>query len=232
MRVKSNLTLRGAYPADRAAALAGVPVSTVYYWARRGVYAPTLSSEKVMLWSWADLLALRAISWLRSVKPDISNRPTTMLEVRNIIRVLEDQYGRRLGDHLVNRSVVLNVDSAGKPYIRVEDMLARPLRSGDLQTASGELMVDLLSEYETGHGLRGPHLLRPRPNLRIIPGKLGGEPHIQDTRIETRIITALIRRGYETSRVLEFYPFLDATSLEQAVDLEDQLDQNLARRAA
>src|SRR5688572_30799038 len=32
---------------------------------------------------------------------------------------------------------------------------------------------------------QGPDLLDPRPLLRIIPGKLHGEPHVVDTRIPT-----------------------------------------------
>lgn len=57
---------RGVYDAARAAALAGVPKTTLHYWARTGLYPPSISpGPRVRLWSWADLLALRAIDWLR-----------------------------------------------------------------------------------------------------------------------------------------------------------------------
>jgi MerR HTH family regulatory protein len=59
---------RGAYPADRAAALSGVPKSTLHYWARQEILVPSLSAEKVKLWSYADLMALRTIYWLRQRK--------------------------------------------------------------------------------------------------------------------------------------------------------------------
>ena len=224
--------LRGVYPANRAAALAGVPLTTVYYWARKEIYVPTLSHEKVMLWSWGDLLALRAISWLRSAKPDIAVRPTTMRQVRTLLSALEREFSDRLGDHLANKSVVLRVDSAGRPFIQVEQALVHPQASGVLQAASPELMVDLLAEYTPEQGLRGPHLLTPRPRLRIVPGKLGGEPHVEDTRLDTRTISALSRRGYKVGAILKFYPFLDRRSVHQAVDLEEQLDRNLGRIAA
>ena len=41
-------------------------------------------------------------------------------------------------------------------------------------------------------GGTGPDLLRPRPQLRIVPGKLGGSPHVEHTRLET---LALASRG-------------------------------------
>ena len=231
-RIGRDFRLRGAYPADRAASLAGVPLSTVYYWARERIYVPSISRGKVMLWSWADLLALRAISWLRSTKPDVDVRPTTMRQVRTVLYTVEEDFDDRLGDHLANKSIILQVDSAGRPFVSVGDTLVQPLDAGALQAASQELMIDLLTEYESGEGFRGPHLLNPRPKLRIIPGKLGGEPHIEDTRIETRVVTALVRRGFETNQVLEFYPFLDSASIAEAVDLEAQLDRNLGRVAA
>src|SRR5262249_54325081 len=48
----------GAYTADRAAALSGVPKSTLHWWARHDVLVPSVSATKVMLWSYADLMGL------------------------------------------------------------------------------------------------------------------------------------------------------------------------------
>src|SRR5579883_3502248 len=58
---------RGAYDARRAAALAGVPRSTLHYWARKDFYRPSVSPEPhVRLWSWLDLLACgRSIGFAR-----------------------------------------------------------------------------------------------------------------------------------------------------------------------
>jgi DNA-binding transcriptional MerR regulator len=57
------MELAGAYTADRAAALSGVPRSTVHYWASHDILTPSVSSQRVKLWSFADLLALRVIYW-------------------------------------------------------------------------------------------------------------------------------------------------------------------------
>lgn len=57
----SYMVQRGAYPADRAAALSGVPVSTVHWWARHDVLVPSISAQRVKLWSYPDLMGLRII---------------------------------------------------------------------------------------------------------------------------------------------------------------------------
>ncbi len=46
--------------AVRRAALSGVPKSTVHYWSRQGILVPSVSPERVKLWSYGDLMALRS----------------------------------------------------------------------------------------------------------------------------------------------------------------------------
>lgn len=72
---------RGAYPADRAAALSGVPLSTVHWWARNDVLMPSISAERIKLWSYSDLMGLRIIYWLRQTKtaPDGAAVPRTAM---------------------------------------------------------------------------------------------------------------------------------------------------------
>jgi uncharacterized protein (DUF433 family) len=154
-----------------------------------------------------------------------------MRSVRNVLRALEEEYGSGLGEQLAQRSVVLLVDPRGKPYIEVEGAVGHPVTPRDFKLASKEIMLDLLAEYEPGTGLHGPHLLVPRPGLRIVPGKLGGEPHVEHTRIETRVLQALSRRGYSLDDLLKFYPFLEPGDVAQALDLEEQLDRNIATAA-
>lgn len=49
------------------------------------------------------------------------------------------------------------------------------MRAG--QRVSSDL-IDLIRPFETEGGIRGPDLARPRPELRIVAGKLGGSPHV------------------------------------------------------
>ena len=84
---------RGAYTADRAAALSGVPKSTVHYWARREILVPSISDVRIRLWSYSDLMSLRTIAWLRATKtaPDGQDVPATaMRAVRRALRDLAE----------------------------------------------------------------------------------------------------------------------------------------------
>lgn len=53
---------RGAYTAKRAAALSGVPKSTLHWWARERVLIPSASASKQRSWSFAELMALRTLT--------------------------------------------------------------------------------------------------------------------------------------------------------------------------
>jgi uncharacterized protein (DUF433 family) len=104
----------------------------------------------------------------------------------------------------------------------------------DRQQLARENVIDVLAEYRVAalEGLVGPSLTEPRPLLRIVPGKLAGEPHVVDTRVSTTLIDALMNRGYSAAHVLEFYPFLSEATIDQSRSLEDQLRGNLRRQVA
>ena len=114
------------------------------------------------------------------------------------------------------------VDRRGEIFVRSESGLARP--------ASRQVMLDVLdviAPFPTEPGMRGPDLREPRPHLRIIPGKLSGEPHLAETRLETQALAALARRGVSVADILVLYPFASRAGVEEALDLEDQLSKNV-----
>jgi uncharacterized protein (DUF433 family) len=216
----------GAYVADRAAALSGVPKSTLHYWARKGHLVPSVSAERVKLWSFADLLALRTIYWLRQPKRTAEGHDipaSTMPAVRRALDAL-----RRLN---------LDVFEGGRPAV-VVDRSGGVLLDPDgraLQTAAGQLverdLLDVVAPFDTVEGLRGPDLQAPRPHLRIVPQKLAGSPHVEGTRIETRALASLAARGYQPADIAALYPAIALRVIEEALDLERQLAANLGQAA-
>lgn len=92
--------------------------------------------------------------------------------------------------------------------------------------------VDLVGPFEGSHGQQGPDLFRPRPHLKIVPEKLSGEPHVEDTRIKTAVIAAFRGRGLTTGDIRELYPSLRPIHVREALDLEDQLKRNSEAIAA
>jgi uncharacterized protein (DUF433 family) len=208
----------GCYEAHRAAALSGVPKSTVYDWARKELVVPSISREREMLWSYADLMALRIVSWLRHPKASADTvRPATaMHHVRSALQTLHGR-GLDLWDGSSGSSPLV-VDQAGGILI-VEGDLTSDI-SGQLAAGS---MLDLLGPFDDGDGTCGPDLRRPRPTLRIVPGKCAGEPHLEGTRVTTTAIAALADRGFGLVDIERLYPDESIAGLVDAIDLERAL---------
>lgn len=208
----------GCYDTKRAAALSGVPRSTVYYWARTGVIVPSISPSREMLWSYADLMGIRVIDWLRHGKGALGAGvpPSSMPEVRRALEQLEEQ-GIRLWDDNRSASSALVVDRSGHVYLREDDGAVTPEGQRTL------FDHDLLAPLES-YGRTGPNLRRPKPHLRIVPGKCSGEPHLDGSRVTTLAVAALARRGYALDTIARLYPDQDSSAIAEAVDLEAELD--------
>ncbi len=202
---------RGVYDTSRAAALSGVPARTLRYWARRGIYRPSIAPDpRPRLWSWADLLALRAIDWFRRSKGSGAPLPVSMQKIRQMLRVIVDQ--GESPEHLYR---LVAVSEGGDLFLRRADDVAMRTDSGQLAIPG---ILRLVTPYQAA-----PDLLKPRPLLRIIPGKLHGEPHIQDTRVSTAVLYRLDEMGYPSDQILAMYPSVSEDALIQAVDLERSL---------
>lgn len=201
---------RGVYDTHRAAALSGVPASTIHYWARTGLYTPSiLPGPRTRLWSWADLLALRLIDWLR--KGDESRVKSGVPGIRQALEQLERADYTR--DDLSRLVAVSNTD--GELYLQLPagNVRARPGAQGTLPE-----VLHLVAPYNSA-----PDLLEPRPLLRIIPGKLHGEPHIIGTRIPSLTISALDKAGYRLEQIQAMYPDASPEALIEAINFERSL---------
>jgi DNA-binding transcriptional MerR regulator/uncharacterized protein (DUF433 family) len=207
---KSDLW-RGVYDSHRAAALSGVPERTLTRWAATGLFPPSISPEpRTRYWSWFDLLALRTIDWLRKLPDDVRLRRVTIPKIR---QALEDLEARGLARARLHDTVVRT--HSGDLFFEIGDALVRadPSRQGAMPG-----VLPLVRPYKSG-----PDLLEPRPLIRIIPGKLHGEPHLLDSRIPTAAIFALNRQGFSVPEIARMYPDADQRALGQAIELEESL---------
>jgi uncharacterized protein (DUF433 family) len=216
---RSVLAFEGSYPAVRASALSGVPESTVYEWARKNVVVPSVSAEREKLWSYADLMALRIVYWLRHPKQaDMSEIPRSpMPQVRRALARLDKEQLDIWNPNSPIGSPLL-VDALGRIFIATLDNKVINNRGEGLLDA----WLDLLGPF-TSNGARGPDLRKPRPDLRIVPGKCAGEPHLVGSRVTTLSIKALADRGFDNDSIARLYPDLDHDALRQAVDFEEEL---------
>lgn len=211
----------GCYEAPRAAALSGVPISTLYECARKGVVSPSTSTTRPRRWSYADLMALRIVYWLRHDKDGEDHYPPSpMPEVR---RALEQLETAGLDLWTSDRRTPLLVDRRGHITIITPDGPRQSDGQGRLD------VLDLLAPFALAP-LGAPDLVRPRLHLQIVPGKVSGEPHLEHSRLTTLTIAALADRGYEIGAIAALYPDEDPIALAEAIDLEHSL--HLGEKAA
>lgn len=218
--------LVGAYKADRAAALAGVPVSTLHYWSNHDILVPSVSPVRVKLWSFSDLMAARVIAWLRHDKryPSGVEIPrSSMRAVRNACTQLAE-LDLSLWTEKIGPTVAVN--RAGDILVKTRPTSEARGRQRVLEGADDYFTVS--GEFSLIGGVVGPDLHAPRPHLRIVPGKLSGSPHIVNTRLETSAIGSLALRGVEPKRIYGLYPDIDTASIDEAIDLEHQLASTAA----
>ena len=218
--VHTSSVLSGTYEARRAAALSGVPVSTVYDWARKEFIVPSVSRTREMLWSYADLMSLRIAYWLRHPKDAGEDvlPASPMSEVRRAVdrvhRMGIDLWAVEQGRH----KTPLRVDSEGHIWIVGESEITSPHGQRSIEGT-----LDLLGPFRYEGGVRGPDLVIPRPHLRIVPGKLSGEPHLEHSRISTLTLAALSDRGLSVSAIADMYPGQSEEAISEAIELESDL---------
>ncbi|MPZ53346.1 MAG: DUF433 domain-containing protein [Acidimicrobiia bacterium] len=221
LTINSNRVLaafEGCYEAERAAALSGVPISTVYYWAREGIVVPTIAPERPKRWSYADLMALRLVYWLRHPKShDLEIiQASPMNEVRRALEEV-DKLGLDLWSPDGDQGSPLRVDPTGDIFIGTADRFQDSKGAGVFEES-----LDLLGPFSWADG-RGPDLISPRPHLRIVPGKVAGETHVAGSRVTTRTLAALYRRFDSIENVAALYPDLSQEAITEAIELEGEL---------
>jgi uncharacterized protein (DUF433 family) len=134
-----------------------------------------------------------------------------------------------LGERLMDTGFTVEVDPSGKLHFGTLAEKWIELGGGRRQYEAGAL--DLIRPFEMHFGVIGPDLFRPDETLRIIPGKLSGEPHVEETRIQTQAIGALDGRGLDPGSIQELYPDLGIENVEAAIRLERRLTANLHEAA-
>ncbi len=169
------------------------------YWRRQTrsdapLLVPSAARSGRFLYSWADVLALRSIVYLRQVK----SLPRIRKAVETLVRLEEAEW-----EHL-----------ARYRFVRTPDTIIVETRAGrliDLERQPGTMLEDILMEdvlkpFDTESGRRVPDLRRPRPFLSVDPGVLGGYPVLAGTRVPYDVVAGLAEDGYHEAEIIELYP--------------------------
>jgi uncharacterized protein (DUF433 family) len=205
-----------AFPVRIASVLTGATVRQLAYWRQRTQSAsPLLVPEGKRsgryLYSWADVVALRSIVYLRQEKslPRIRRAVATL-------RSLEAQEWSHLAAYrlISTPSSILVRTPAGQ----LLDLDRQP------GTVLEEiLMQDVLESFETQDGRQVPALGRPRSRIVVDPAILGGYPTIAGTRVPFDVVAALARDELEPDEIAEVYPSVDREAIGDAVSFAEQV---------
>jgi uncharacterized protein (DUF433 family) len=202
------------------AALSGATLRQLAHWrtatsGHDAILVPELSDARPMLYSFRDVVALRACVRLR--------QESSPQRIRKALNTLRTDLGEV--EHLSRYQLAAD----GSTIYLVE-----PDQATDLVKRRGNLvihqMVDVLERfYRDGRHI--PALLQPRTNLRVDPA-IRGEPVIAGTRIPSAEVAALVRDGVSPDRVEEIYPGVSSDAAVDAEDFADYVDSYLPARDA
>ncbi|MDR1432029.1 MAG: DUF433 domain-containing protein [Propionibacteriaceae bacterium] len=172
-----------------------------------------MSAVREKLWSYQDLLTLRAVYWLRQRKDagDVDSAKIPATPMNQVRGVLEQTVKQGL-DPWNDPSVEIRIDLDGRIFV-VQG-------NGDRRDVFGQTAldhaqsVDLLDAF-----FKSPGLARPTEHVRIAPARLAGEPHLLQTRIGTQSLLSLAEDGYASSSIARLYE-LPEEQVEEALEYE------------
>lgn len=198
-----------AYPVPLTSALTGASVGQLAYWRKATPKAPPLlvpaaSKSGRFLYSWADVVALRTIVFLRQEK----SLPRIRRAVQTL-RSLEANQWEHLSEYKListRKTIVVQM-----PKGRLMDLEKEP---GTMLEEI--LMRDVLGAFVTSAGRDVPPLENPRPNLSIDPEILGGYPVIAGTRVPFDLVAGLADEGYTGAEIIELYPSVKVAAVDDA----------------
>jgi uncharacterized protein (DUF433 family) len=213
-----------SYEPKLAAALSGATLRQLSHWRRASgssgaLLVPELSGTRPILYSFRDVVALRACVQLR--------QETSLQKIRRALNTLRVDLGER--EHLSVYRLVAGPDSI---YLADSDHAVDLLRSKG-NVVIHELVDVLAPFYRNGRHI--PDLLEPRPHVSVDPAVRGGEPVIQGTRIPAAEVAALVRDAIPLEQISDFYPGVSAEAARDAADFTDYVDSYVdsqARRVA
>ncbi|MEV7562765.1 DUF433 domain-containing protein [Streptomyces sp. NPDC089795] len=200
-----------SYEPKLAAALSGATMRQLSHWRRAGkngaVLVPEVSDARPILYSFRDVVALRACVRLR--------QETSLQKIRKALNTLREDLGER--EHLSSYALVTDRDTI---YLAEHGQATDLLRGGNYVIHQ---LVDVLAPfYQDGRHI--PALLHPRQHLTVEPAVRGGEPVIHGTRVPAAEVAALVRDGIEPERIMDFYPGVSADAARDALDFSDYVD--------
>lgn len=199
-----------AFPVELTVALTGATRAQLANWRRPPVLlAPEYGSKPVALYSFRDLTALRMLAYIRA--------KTSLQRIRIAMETLERF-------NYTEHPSAYKLVTDGRSIFLVEEG-----RAIDLVDAPGqEVIAGLEQVFQPFDNFKDKPVgafLRPRTEVDLDPGRMGGWPCIRGTRVGYDTIASLQRgpRGVPPEDVQVFFPGVSAAAAEDALDWDNEV---------
>ena len=209
-----------AYRPKMAAALSGATLRQLSHWRKspKAILVPEISLDP-LLYSFRDLIALRAFVFLRQDVP-LQKIRTALNNLRNLGEV----------DHLSKYTLVAH----GKKSVVLVDLDRE--QAVDLVEQPGQhvtvVKIGRVLQSFPVRDLEVPNLLQPRKLIAVHPNVRRGFPVVRGTRIAYDLISGLVRDGVPPDEVKRYYPGVSAGAARDAVAFAEYVDRYSTPRAA
>lgn len=189
-----------AYDLNMTQFLSGATKSQLNRWAREGILLPEINASRPKIYSFRDIVALRAISKLR--------RTFSLQKIRRALETLEDH---DFTDHLSEYRFATDGKSV-KVWTEdgFMDILANP---GQWEFIGFE---SIYAPFENMKGRTVPDLQAPSEGISIRPGRLGGTPTLAGTRVPFDLVVKL-EEDMEPEEIAEYYETVKPEAVANAI---------------
>lgn len=205
-----------AFSVPIASVLTGATVRQLAYWRKSTASAkPLLVPEGQRsgryLYSWADVVALRSIVYLRQEK----SLPRIRRAVGRLRQLESADWTHLAAYRLINTDTTIVVKTPSGQLLDLEQHPGTILHE--------ILMSDILGPFETSTGRRVPALEHPQPKLIVDPAVLGGYPVIAGSRVPFDVVARLAEDDLEPSEITAIYPSVDPEAIADATVFAEQV---------
>ena len=198
-----------AFPADLTSVMTGASKSQLTRWRSSGLLVPEANAARPPLYSFRDLVALRAIVRLRA--------DTSLQKVRKAFANLD------LFDLTEHPSTYTFAAIDGTIVMKTPDGQAL-----DLVKQPGQEMLltfaDVFKEFKNMQGKKVHNFLRPRKRLEVNPRRMGGLPTVKGTRLPYDEIARVIDgKDITVDNIGDYFPGIDRLAAKDALSFHREV---------
>lgn len=206
-----------AFPLKLASVLTGATPAQLAHWRETGLVIPEVRAKRPPLYSFRDLVLLRSVVFLRA--------QTSSQKVHRAFGNISQVVGLDDATDAVQHASRYRFGWDGDTiFIGTEDG-----RAVDLLKRVGQPMVfsfeDMLASFANFKQAAVPDFQRPGEHLEVRPGRLGGWPTIEGTRVGYDEVAQLV--DYETvfpADVALYYPTVSAEAAIGAINFARRVE--------